>query len=154
MSATYTLLSQSETISIPFPIRKQKEHPSLLGGFSSTRPNKQPTKCNNIQPGRVRGIVGADPGELSIRASMARKKAFEAESFENGDFGADSDLDDINEEDEKEMEELIFLMGYECQDLLGEEEKRKTKDLQPRAEGQERLGKKKSFATRLLSRGA
>ncbi|KAL8803489.1 MAG: hypothetical protein Q9200_006191 [Gallowayella weberi] len=154
MSATYTLLSQSEANSIPFPVKYQKERPSLLGGFFSACPSKQPTKCSSVQPARVRGIVGADPGELSIRASMARKEAFQAESFENGDFGADLDLDDVNEEDEKEMQELMFLMGYECQDLLGEEEKEKKKELQPLMKDQGRLGKKKSFATRLFSREA
>ncbi|KAL8679826.1 MAG: hypothetical protein Q9186_003942 [Xanthomendoza sp. 1 TL-2023] len=152
MSATYTLLSQSETSSIPLPIKNREERPSLLGAFFSARPNEQRTKRNNIQPVRVRGIVGADPSELSIRASMARKKAFQAESFEKGDFGADLDIDNIDQEDEKEMQELEFLMRYECQDLLGEEEK--VKGLQPLVEGGERLRKKKSFATRLLSRGA
>lgn len=52
---------------------------------------------------------------------MARKKAFQIQSLEHGDFGArEEDIDHVTEEDEKDMEELRFLIRYE--NLLGPEE--------------------------------
>ncbi|KAL8729459.1 MAG: hypothetical protein Q9166_004707 [cf. Caloplaca sp. 2 TL-2023] len=144
MSATYIKLSQSDSSPTPTPtasIKKNQRRSNLLGSFFPSR-SVSPTKIKCNPPTRVRGIVGADPGELSIRESMARKKAFQIESFENGDYGEECDIDEASEEDEKELEELRFLMAL----MDGEEM------LRP-LEGRKRAGRKKSFAARLLSRG-
>ena len=83
---------------------------------------------------------------------MARKKAFQLESFENGDYGAEIDgagSETDEEEMEKEMEELRFLLQYQSQDL-GEEEPGMMIPL----EGREKGERKKSLAGRLLGRSA
>lgn len=65
---------------------------------------------------------------------MARKKAFQLESFENGDYG---DYEDTDEEGmEKEMEEMQFLLQYESQDLVEVEAEEEPAMLQP-MEGRE-----------------
>lgn len=84
---------------------------------------------------RTRGIVGQDPTEIKIREAVARKKAFDRECFAAGSNGDEGDLDDV---DEKEMEELMFEIGQ----FDG-----------PRKASVEREGRKKSFAARVLSRG-
>ncbi|KAI4274332.1 MAG: hypothetical protein LQ337_004026, partial [Flavoplaca oasis] len=113
MSGTYTLLAQSETPSITLSIQKQPSRSSLLRTLfpAGTKPPTKRTPAT--APLRHRGIVGKDPSELSIRAAMARKKAFQLESFENGDYGAEIDIDGLDnetdeEEMEKEMEEMRF----------------------------------------------
>ncbi|KAL9010289.1 MAG: hypothetical protein Q9180_009310, partial [Flavoplaca navasiana] len=84
---------------------------------------------------------------------MARKKAFQLESFENGDYGAEIDIDGLDneideEEMEKEMEEMRFLLQYHSQDL-GEEQMGMIQ-----IEGRERGERKKSLAGRLLRKSA
>ena len=84
---------------------------------------------------------------------MARKKAFQLESFENGDYGAEIDMNGLDnetdeEEMEKEMEEMRFLLQYQSQDL-GEEEMGMI-----HVEGRERGERKKSLAGRLLRKSA
>ncbi|KAL8989107.1 MAG: hypothetical protein Q9169_008431 [Polycauliona sp. 2 TL-2023] len=98
---------------------------------------------------RKRGVVGKDPGELSIRASMARKKAFQLESFANGDDG-NHDVDTDEEEMEKEMEEMHFLLEYQSPDLTVVKEELPVQPL----EGRERGGRKKSYAARFLKGGS
>ncbi|KAL8656852.1 MAG: hypothetical protein Q9226_002501 [Calogaya cf. arnoldii] len=151
MSAAYTLLSQSATTPVSLSIKKKENQSSLFGSFFSTRAQPE-SECNSTAPAKkVRGVVGADPGELSLRASMAKKKAFQIESFENGSYGTDGDDDTDEEEMEKEMQELRFFLQYECQDLI--DTKIEQSLLQP-VEGRERGDRKKSFAARLLSRGS
>ena len=153
MSGTYTLLAQSENPSITLSIQKQPSRSSLLNTLFSAR-TKPPTKRTPATaPPKHRGIVGKDPGELSIRAAMARKKAFQLESFENGDYGAEIDMNGLDnetdeEEMEKEMEEMRFLLQYQSQDL-GEEEMGMI-----HVEGRERGERKKSLAGRLLRKSA
>ncbi|KAL8912451.1 MAG: hypothetical protein Q9171_002544 [Xanthocarpia ochracea] len=121
MPATYTKISQSNTTTIPISTKKTVSRSGLLGGFLPNNA-QSPPKRTSTTPVKVRGVVGKDPGELSIRASMARKKAFEIESLENGDYGADHDIDELDEEDSKDLEDLRFMMSYACQDLMGDEE--------------------------------
>ncbi|KAL8773185.1 MAG: hypothetical protein Q9209_001861 [Squamulea sp. 1 TL-2023] len=155
MSATYTMLSQSEKTTIPISEKKKSSGSSL---FRASFPTRAQSSSKRIctAPIKARGIVGKDPGELSIRASMARKKAFQMESFESGDYGADIDIDSLDDEDEKDMEDLKFLMGYACQDLVSDEKAfigKEKKQMQP-VGGRERGARQKSFATRLLNRGS
>ncbi|KAL8895429.1 MAG: hypothetical protein Q9192_003636 [Flavoplaca navasiana] len=153
MSGTYTLLAQSENPSITLSIQKQPSRSSLLNTLFPARTKPPPTKRTPATaPPKVRGIVGKDPGELSIRAAMARKKAFQLESFENGDYGAEIDIDGADnetdeEEMEKEMEEMRFLLQYQSQDLREEEMGI------IHVEGRER-GERKSLAGRLLRKSA
>ncbi|KAI4285555.1 MAG: hypothetical protein L6R38_000576 [Xanthoria sp. 2 TBL-2021] len=143
------MLPQSKTAPISLSIKKKENRSSSLGTFLSSRAQSSSKRNSDAPPIKIRGVVGADPGELSIRASMARKKAFQLESFENGDYG---DYENTDEgEMEKEMEEMQFLLQYESQDLVEVEEAPAM--LQP-MEGRERGGRQKSFAARLLSRGS
>ncbi|KAI4246253.1 MAG: hypothetical protein L6R42_009957 [Xanthoria sp. 1 TBL-2021] len=145
------MLPQSKTAPVSLSIKKKESRSSLLGTFFPGRV-QPPSKRNSAAPPiKIRGVVGADPGELSIRASMARKKAFQLESFENGEYGDYEDTD--GEEMEQEMEEMQFLLQYESQDLAEVKVKEEPAMLQP-MEGRERGRRQKSFAARLLSRGS
>ncbi|KAL8787809.1 MAG: hypothetical protein Q9213_001996 [Squamulea squamosa] len=155
MPATYTMLPQSEKPTVPVSLKKKTSGFSLFGASRSTH-GQWSSKRTCTAPIKVRGIVGKDPGELSIRASMARKKAFQMESFEGGDYGADVDIDSLDDEDEKDMEDLRFLLGYACQDLVSDGEDligEGKKQMQP-VEGRVRGARQKSFAARLLSKGS
>ncbi|KAL8738398.1 MAG: hypothetical protein Q9181_000820 [Wetmoreana brouardii] len=118
--------------SIPTPRQAQKPFrqlplplPRLPFRFSISTPSVS----NPIQPihhhrttsapttTRPRGIPGQDPSELRIREAAARKKAFDIESFRAGSYGDDEDT-----ADEREMEELLAEMNFQCQDLVQEKE--------------------------------
>ncbi|CAO1596481.1 hypothetical protein XANCAGTX0491_000326 [Xanthoria calcicola] len=173
MPATYNPLSQSESTT---PQKQSNRSSRLLDTFfssrrapasssssssSSPKSNKKPnaataTAAPSTPPTKPRGVVGADAGELSIRASTARKNAFQLESFANGDYGCDGfGGGDTDEEDmEKEMEEMRFLLQYESQDL-GAMEGGGLSVGPGGVEGRERGGgRQRSLAARLLRKGA
>ncbi|CAL8576930.1 hypothetical protein XPA_002792 [Xanthoria parietina] len=171
MPATYNPLSQSESTT---PQKQSNNRSNPLATFFSSRrvppsSSSSSPKSNNKKSAATatappsaptkppRGVVGADAGELSIRASAARKNAFQLESFANGDYGSDGfggggDMDE--EEMEKEMEELRFLLQYESQDL-GAMEGGGLLMGPGGVEGRERGGgRQRSLAARLLRKGA
>lgn len=118
---------------LPQPTKKKNELPIYHGGIFTNKLEATPKQASML---KTRGIVGADPGELIIRESNARRKAFDRECYELGDDGSSFEFDDV---DEKEMEELLAEMRY----LEGGNKALK----------EENGGRKKSIAARLLSRG-
>lgn len=116
---------------LPQPTKKEDELPTYRGGVFT---NTIEPSCKRTNMPKTRGIVGADPGELSIRESNARRKAFDIECYESGDDGSSFDFDNV---DEKEMEELLLEMRY----------------LEGGKKALEDGGRKKSLTSRLLSRG-
>lgn len=118
---------------LPQPTKKMDSLPTYHGGVFTSKIESTPKRTS--MP-KSRGIVGADPGELRIREAAARRKAFDKECYESGDDGSSFEYENV---DEKEMEELLEEMRY----LEGGKKALKEGD----------VGRKKSFAARLLSRG-